>query len=143
MVIRGSGLNLMNEPRLARGPALVFLLQIYSIITLLQVVDFSPSLSPTLACRALYHCQATTACAGSRQSSFFVSRTQIVRAILLARAIATSIFGFRIREPRQPRTLHDRFAPQPVQPGHRTDDQQSADIGLPGLGDAAQPLFAT
>nr|WP_265334966.1 hypothetical protein [Sneathiella sp. HT1-7] len=82
---------------MARGPALVFPLQIYSINSPMQVVDFSPSLSSALACRALHQLSGNDSAYRILVASSFVNMAQIVRAILLAKAIATSILGFRIR----------------------------------------------
>ena len=91
MVICGSGPNLDDDHWGGRRRKLVFPIQIVSIILPIQATShpFSESDSwvPHLA-------HVAVANDGSRQSFFFVSMAQIARAILLAKAIATSIFSF-------------------------------------------------
>ena len=80
---------------------------------------------------------------------------QIMRAILLASAMATSIFGLRARS----RSSHDpsRIDLAPIQFSRDihcpavhvymhergADDQQTPDVRLPGLGNRPKTLFAT
>ena len=72
---------------------MVFPIQIWSIVAPIQVVCFSHS--PWHRRWVLRHGDHATASAGSRKSSLFVRIAQICRAILLASAIPTSIFGLR------------------------------------------------
>ncbi len=146
----------MIELRSARGPALVFLLQICSILSPMQFVVFSLSQPPALECRSAQIFHIATASAGSRQSSFFVSMVQIARAILFAKAIAINMLGLLsgIRASHEP----SGFAFQQgsdAGPGlgvslrrtsrHRcgANDQQSAKVPISYLGHPSQSLLAS
>lgn len=41
--------------------------------------------------------------------------------------------GLSFQHPCQPRTGHDPFTAQPIQPCHRTSYEQPSNVGLPGL----------
>jgi hypothetical protein len=103
MVIRGAGPNLILEFMHSR-PHTGFpdpdLFDHFPI----QIIAFLSPL-PTSALREFVD-QAAVAVAGFRKSSFLVSIAQIMRAILLANVIATSIPGLRALS----RASHDSWA---------------------------------
>nr|WP_240804460.1 hypothetical protein [Qingshengfaniella alkalisoli] len=61
----------------------------------IPVNAFSRRLLPISACLLLHVGHAASTDIGSRQSFCCVNIAQIARAILLAKVIATSLFGFR------------------------------------------------